>query len=271
MQQRKANVEKEIVKLRRWPKYNKPVMLASWPGVGNVSQIAIRFLRQKLNPVDLAFIDPYPFFTPSGIIVEKNLVQEPQFPRSVFYGLKSPRGKRDIILFVGDSQPVSRGYELAEMVAGAAAQMGCDTIITLAAILSPSYNIETPKVWAVASDDNVLQYLKKDKSLLFRGEVQIAGLNGLLLGIAKLKEMKGICFLGEVPSHLTQVPYPKAAVAVLESLLRYLDLEVDLEELRKMARESEAEIKKLSQQAMSEYLENYTTPIWESGEEKEEG
>lgn len=262
---------KSVVRLRRWPKYNKPIMLASWPGVGNVSLIASRFLKEKFDPAGLAFIDPLPFFTPSGIIVEKNIVQEPQFPRSVFYGIKSPKRKRDIILFIGDSQPVAKGYELAEIVAQVAEQMGVNTIITLAAALSPSYNIETPKVWAVATEEKILEDLKKDKDLLFRGEVHIAGLNGLLLGITKMKNMKGICFLGEVPSHLTQVPYPKAAIAVLESLLRYLEMEVDLSDLRKIAQESELEIKKLSQQAMSEYLENFTTPIWESGEEKEEG
>lgn len=261
---------KNVIRLRRWPKYNRPIMVASWPGVGNVSLIASRFLREKLDPVGLAFIDPLPFFTPSGIIVEKNIVQEPQFPRSIFYGIKSPKRKRDIILFIGDSQPVARGYELAEMVAGVAEQLGVDTIITLAAALSPSYNIETPRVWAVATDDKIVEELKTDKSLLFRGELNIAGLNGLLLGITKMKNMKGICFLGEVPSHLTQVPYPKAAVAVIETLLHYLKIEVDLSDLRKLAQESEVGIKKLSQQAMSEYLENFTTPIWESGEEKEE-
>lgn len=260
---------RNIVRLKRWPKYNKPIMIASWPGVGNVSLIASRFLREKLDPAGLAFIDPLPFFTPSGIIVENNIVQEPQFPRSIFFGIKSPRKKRDIILFIGDSQPVAKGYELAEIVAQVAEQLGVDTIITLAAALSPSYNIETPRVWAVATEEKVLEELRKDKNLLFRGEIHIAGLNGLLLGIAKMKKIRGICFLGEVPSHLTQVPYPKAAVAVLDTLTRYLELEVDLSDLRKIAQESEAEIKKVSQQAMSEYLENFTTPIWESGEEKE--
>ncbi len=261
---------RSIIRLKRWPKFNRPIMVASWPGVGNVSLISSRFLREKLNPAALAFIDPLPFFTPSGIVVEKDIVQEPHFPRSIFYGIKSPRRKRDIILFIGDSQPVTKGYELAEIVAQAAEQMGVDTIITLAAALSPSYNIETPKVWAVASEEKVLEELKQVENLLFRGELHIAGLNGLLLGIAKMKNMRGICFLGEVPSHLTQVPYPKAAVAVLETLLPYLGMEVDLSDLRKTAQESEAEIKNLSQQAMSEYLENFTTPIWESGQETQE-
>ena len=262
---------KGIIRLRRWPKYNKPIMIASWPGVGNVSLIASRFLKEKLDPPGLAFVDPLPFFTPSGIIVEKNIIQEPQFPGSIFYGIKSPKRKRDVILFIGDAQPVAKGYELAEMVVEVAEQLGVDTIVTLAAVLSASYNIETLRVWAVATEEKILSELRKDKGLLFRGELQIAGLNGLLLGIAKMRNMNGICFLGEVPSHLTQVPYPKAAVAVLETLLRYLELDVELSGLRKLAQESEAEIKKLSQEAMSEYLENFTTPIWESGEEKEEG
>lgn len=242
-------------------------MLASWPGVGNVSLIATRFLRERLDAVPLGFIDPLPFFTPPGIIVEKNIVQEPQFPRNIFYGWKSPKGERDLLFFIGDSQPASRGYELAERVIQFAEKAGAEMIITLAAALSSSQEIENPRVWAVATEKSLLNELK-DKGLLFRGELHIAGLNGLLLGIAKMRKIQGLCFLGEVPSHLTQVPYPKASLAVLEALKSYLELELDLTEMRKLVRDSEAEMKNISNQAMKEFLENYTMPIWEREEDK---
>ena len=103
-----------------------------------------------------------------------------------------------------------------------------------------------------------------------RGNLQIAGLNGLLLGVAKERSIEGVCLLGEVPIYATKIQNPMAALAVLKGLSPMLDIEVDLDELAQMAAETKEMMKQVASEAMEEYIEHFTTPIWEHGEEEEE-
>ena len=106
--------------------------------------------------------------------------------------------------------------------------------------------------------------------LVQRGNLQIAGLNGLLLGVTKEREIEGICLLGEVPMYATRIQNPMAALAVLKVLTKMLDIEIDVAELAQMARETTDRIKQIAAEAMGEYIDHFTKPIWEQGEEEEE-
>jgi len=102
------------------------------------------------------------------------------------------------------------------------------------------------------------------------GNLQIAGLNGLLLGVAKEREVDGICLLGEVPVYATRIQNPMAALAVLEVMTTMLGVEVDLDELAQLAVETKQRMKQVASQAMGEYIDYFTEPIWERGEEEED-
>jgi proteasome assembly chaperone (PAC2) family protein len=88
--------------------------------------------------------------------------------------------------------------------------------------------------------------------------------------VARERNVEGVCLLGEVPSYTTRIPNPKAALAVIKVLLKVLDLEIDLTELAKIAEESDQQMKKLAAQAMGEYIDRYTRPIWPTPAEDEE-
>ena len=105
---------------------------------------------------------------------------------------------------------------------------------------------------------------------MLRGRLQIAGLNGLLLGVARERGLEGICLLGEVPSYTTRIPNPKASLAVLKVLLKVLEVDIDLAELAKIAEESDQQMKRLAAQAMGEYIDRYTRPVWPPPEDEEE-
>jgi proteasome assembly chaperone (PAC2) family protein len=100
--------------------------------------------------------------------------------------------------------------------------------------------------------------------------MQIAGLNGLLLGVAKERSIDGVCLLGEVPAYATRIQNPMAALAIVEVLTRILDIRIDIRELAQSASETKERLKQLAAEAMEEYIDLFTEPIWESGEEEEE-
>jgi hypothetical protein len=49
-----------------------------------------------------------------------------------------------------------------------------------------------------------------------------------------------------------------------------LDIEIDLTELSEMANEAAERMKEIAAEAMGEYIDRFTRPIWEHGEEEEE-
>jgi len=142
-------------------------------------------------------------------------------------------------------------------------------VYTCAAAMTRIHHTEPPRVWGVATSYQVAEDLKKYK-LAQASNLQIAGLNGLLLGVAKERGIDGICLLGEVPVYATRVPNPMAALAVMKILAGMLEVKIDLAELAKMAVEAGERIKQVAAQAMEEYIDYFTEPIWERGEEEEE-
>jgi len=142
-------------------------------------------------------------------------------------------------------------------------------VYTCAAAMTRIHHTEPPRVLGVATSQLGARDLKK-YDLMQAGNLQIAGLNGLLLGVAKERDIEGICLLGEVPIYATRIQNPMAALAVLKVLTVMLDIEIDLDELAQLAVETRERMKEVAAQAMGEYIDYFTEPIWERGEEEEE-
>jgi len=258
-----------LVQLFARPRLKSPIMLASWPGIGNVSIIVASYIKKKLPFKELGEIEPSHFFDPIGVVARDNIVEAPQFPESRFYYWKNKGTGSDIILFIGEDQPVTKGYELANCVLDIGERFGVKRVYTCAAALSSIHHTELPRVWGVVTSQHMSKVVEK-YGLVQKGNLQIAGLNGLLLGVAKEREIGGVCLLGEVPIHATRIPNPMAALAVLRVLVKMLGIEIDLTELNEMANEAAERMKQITAEAMGEYIDHFTQPIWEHGEEEEE-
>ena len=204
----------KLFKLHARPKLNEPVMLASWPGIGNVSTIVASYLKKEMDFKELGRVEPSYFFEPIGVVVRDGIVESPQFPQSRFYYWKNSSGGSDIILFIGDDQPAAKGYEMANCVLDMGLSFGVKRIYTCAAALTRIHHTEQPRVWGVATVPGLLDELER-YDLVQRGNLQIAGLNGLLLGVAKERNVEGVCLLGEVPMYTTRIQNPMAALAIL--------------------------------------------------------
>jgi len=258
-----------LVKIYARPKLNSPNLLAVWPGIGNVSVIAATYLKTRLEFKELAEIEASHFFDPIGVTVRDNVIEAPQFPQSRFYYWKNKRRESDLILFIGENQPTAKGYELANCVIDVGLRFQAKRIYTCAAALSRIHHTERPRVWGVATRRHIAQELKR-YDVVQRGNLQIAGLNGLLLGVAKERDVEGVCLLGEVPVYASQMQNPMAALAVLKILTKMLAIEIDTTELTQLADETTEKMKMAAAEAMGKYIDYFTQPIWEQEEEEEE-
>ena len=243
-------------------------MLAAWPGISNVAIIVATYLAKKLEFKELAEIKAPYFFDPIGVLVKNNVVQEPQFPQSRFYYWKNKGGASDLILFIGEAQPAAKEYDMANCVLDVGLKFQIKKVYTCAAALTRIHHTEQPRVWGVGTSPAVTQELAK-YDLMQSSNLQIAGLNGLLLGVAKERNIDGVCLLGEVPPYATRMQNPIAALAILNVLTRMLSIEINTDELAQLAGEARERMKQVAAEAMEEYIDYFTEPIWERGEDEE--
>jgi uncharacterized protein len=258
---------KNAIKLRARPTLVEPNMLAAWPGISNVAMIVASYIARKLECKDLAEVRAQFFFDPIGVMVRGNVVEEPQFPQSRFLYWKNPKG-RDLIIFMGDAQPTTKSYDLANTIVDAAMRFKVKRIYTCAAAITRIHHTEEPRVWGVGTTPDIVNEINHNQSQ--GGSLQIAGMNGILLGVAKERKIEGACLLGEVPNYTTRLHNPVAALAISQALGGLLDINIDYGELGAAAAEARERMKQIAAEAMEEYIDYFTEPVWERSEDESE-
>jgi uncharacterized protein len=249
------------IKLFKEPQLNDPVLLASWPGIGNVGLIVVDTFRRVFNAEVCGEIEPWDYFYPRKVRIKNGELVELQFPNSLFYFKKTE--KQDLLLFIGEEQPswsgraYARGikaYQMANQVLDVAIKFGCRRIYTSGAAVTSIHHSLPSRVWAVPNNGALLPEIKDYENTVLMSQIEslegqgnISGLNGLLLGAARKRGLDGICLMGEIPVYLQDFPilYPKASKSVVEVLAKALNLEMDLTGLSSFAELSETEINTL--------------------------
>lgn len=215
------------------------ILIAGLPGIGLVGKIAVEHLIDELDAMGICKI--YSFSFPAQVELNNQGVIKLIEVQVYFWDAKSPN--KNIILLTGDTQPQdSQGsYELAETILELASKYGVREVYTMAAYMTGRHP-EQPRVFVAATDLNILnRILKRAEAIPMTGG-SITGLNGLLIGLAKLYNMSGACLLGETSGYVAD---PGAAKAVLETLAKVLGLQIDTAELEEKAKETSRFIRDL--------------------------
>jgi hypothetical protein len=148
------------------------------------------------------------------------------------------------LLLTGDAQPVSskEEYLLGEEIIEIAKNFGVTQIITLGAYITGMF-VETPRIFGVATDDEGLKLLNSFSiSKIDNGS--ISGMNGILLGIGKVNNLNGISLLGETSGYVIDA---NASKYILKKLLAIVDLDINMEDLDKKAKDTIMLIKSIEQ------------------------
>lgn len=257
----------EDVRFSHRPQLHQPLLLAAWPGIGQVALMAATYVKERLGADEFAQMDAVPYFDLGGVFVEENIIQPPRFPRNSFFAWHHPGGGQDLVIFTGEAQPSAQGYQFAHRVLEVATGLGVQGVFTMAAALVSELP-DSPRVWAAVSHPGRGQELQRC-GVELKGDFYIAGMNGLLLAVAQERGVEATCLLGETPRFAPHVENPAATLAVLEVLVPLLGLPVDLTELRAQARQARTELKRLLAESRKEFIDRFTVPLWEEGDEEE--
>ena len=235
----------KMIQVTKRPRLKDPVLIAAWPGMGDVALKAALYLKDKLTAVEFASMPASDFFHPSGVWIDDGLVDMPAAPVGKFYFYKNQTGGRDLVIFISDAQPfIEKGYEYALQIVQFAISLKVKFIYTFAAMPLPIEHTALPLVHVVASEKKTLEdFDKLHVKVMPTG--QISGLNGLILGVAKENGLNGVCLLGEIPLYTIQIENPLASMAVLDILSKVLNIPLDLEDLKKHADTINQEIEHL--------------------------
>jgi len=259
------------ISLWKKPKLENPVLIACWPGIGNIGIMAIDALRRMVGAEEFGEIEPWDFFYPKKVVIRNGELKNLEFPSNKFYFGRTE--KKDLIFFIGEEQPSGGGrayaegakaYRMANLVLDVALEFGCGRVYTSGAAVAPIHHSVTPKVWAVPNSEDLLDEVRSYENTVLMSDIEgrggqgnITGLNGLLLGVARERDLEAICVMGEIPIYLQgfPFPYPKASKSVLEVLGIALGIEVETEEIDNLVEHSEREIESLYERLPSEIKE----------------
>ena len=249
------------IRLYQEPEVENPVLVASWPGIGNIGMVAVDTLRGAVRAEEFGEIEPWDYFYPNKIVIRNGELVDLEFPTSKFYFARTKN--TDLIFFIGEEQPTDgekayaegeKACQMANLVLDVAIELGCRKVYTSGAAVTHIHHTVRPRVWAVPNTESLVDELRGYNNTVLMSEVEgrrgqgsITGLNGLLLGAARRRGLDAVCVMGEIPIYLQgfPFPYPKASKSVLEVLTSALGLRIGMEGISDIVEKSEREIDKL--------------------------
>ncbi|MDE1862312.1 MAG: proteasome assembly chaperone family protein [Thaumarchaeota archaeon] len=227
------------VEITEVPKLRNSTLICGLPGSGFVGKLAVDHLIEELKGVPFASIFSSSF--PPQVLIQPDGTLD-LMKTTLYYC----RGKEsDIVLLSGDAQPVSpeSEYEMAEEITRLCERVGVKTIYTLAAYITGTFT-KTQKVYGTSTSPEKVGEFSKH-GVLPMNSGSITGMNGLIIGVGKRKNITGICLLGETSGYVVDAA---AAKAVLETLSRILGLKLDLGGISKKAKDTEHLVKTIEEQ-----------------------
>jgi len=219
-----------------------PTLICGFPGSGYVGKLAIDHLIHELNASPLA--DIYSNTFPPQVMIKPDGTVD-LIKNAMFYHESPTSPSLNMMFLTGYSQPSNPDaeYLLAETILEIASKFSVLHVYALAAYITGVF-VQKPRVFCTASDMESLRSINTPDIAVMDGGA-ITGMNGLIIGLAKLKGMRGTCLLGETSGYVVDA---KASRSILEVLTTRLGIEISMDALDERAKDTEMLIKTIEQQ-----------------------
>jgi len=252
-------MKETFVKEKMKVKLKNPILIEGLPGLGMVGKITTRYLIKQLGAKK--FAELYSPHFPYYVLVNKK--GSVRLLRGNFYFWKNNSGENDLIFLTGDSQAqtIEGQYEVSSCILNFVSKLNTKLIITVG-----GYRKEVedkPKVVAVSTNPEILKRALQARALISSSGNPIVGTAGLLLGLAKFKNIDALCLLGETRGYL---PDPLAAKSILEVLQAMLGITVDMSDLDKEIEKSKQIVAKMRE--IERRREEYARKMRKTEEER---
>lgn len=234
-----SSPDRITVEITEMPKLKNPSLVCGLPGSGFVGKLAVDHLVEELKGVQFASIFSSSF--PPQVLIHPDGTAD-LMKNTLYYC----RGKgSDLVLLSGDAQPVTpeSEYEMANEITRICEKLGVKTIYTLAAYITGTFT-KTQKVYGTSTSPQIVKEFEKH-GIQQMNSGSITGMNGLIIGVGKRKNITGVCLLGETSGYVVDAV---ASKAVLETLAKILGLKLDLTGISKKAQDTKQLVKTIEEQ-----------------------
>ena len=225
----------------------KPVLVCGLPGSGYVGKLAADYLvtvfkAKKVAEFYAASFPPHVNVNEDGVALRL---------KGELFHAETGQGN-DLLVFTADAQPASSAgeYELAEAVLLESKKLRAELVFSLAAYVTGTF-VKERRVFGTATSADVLPRLTKNGVQIMK-EGGISGMNGVIIGMAKLLGMEGVSLLGETSGYLLD---PAASHSVLETLSRILEMKIDMTSIEERAKEAQqifSQVQRMTEQNIEE-------------------
>ncbi|MFW5775275.1 MAG: PAC2 family protein [Chitinivibrionales bacterium] len=224
-----------------------PTLIAAWPGMGDVGIKSVDHIRRAGAAHVFAEVDMGPFTVPDAVQVHKGVAHLPDLPKSTFYYRHNP----NLLIFESNAQVGGReGISIVHGVLGVARELRVKRIYTAAAYTLPMSSKTPSQVYAACSNHRLLKELGL-YGINPMPDGMVAGLNGLLLGIAAAEGFDAACLLGTIPSYAVNLAYPRAALEIVKAVSLLINTGIETSELELEAQAEDEALEELEERLNS--------------------
>jgi hypothetical protein len=212
------------------PTLNDPVLIEGLPGIGFVANIAALHLINELKAKRFAEIVSASF-QDFAVTTDGGGARS---PINELYYVKRENGARDLIIWYGNTQALTTfgQYELCGKVLDIVQELGCKFVISIGGFKKDQVQT-TPGLYSAATDAETLKEALDLGTKVMVGHV--FGIAGLLIGLARLRGVKGYALLVDTLGMYPDANATRYALALLDKNLK---LNVDLSKLEASAEET---------------------------------
>jgi proteasome assembly chaperone (PAC2) family protein len=213
------------------------ILISSLPDMGKVGGLVTQHLTKKLETKKSAQII---LADKPWVNLKDGLVELPQDEYSL-----TVDEKNSIVVFNGVNQPQEPRtvFEIVNTVLDIVSKMGNIKMLISAGGYLPSESGKGTLVYGVATNSHSIDILKSYDVKPLSSEVKsITWFNGVILGIAKSRNIDGVGLFGEIVD--AESPQYKAASNILKVIEKILQIKIDTKELDEKIIEQPVEIKK---------------------------
>ncbi|VVB77016.1 PAC2 family protein [uncultured archaeon] len=228
-------------------RFRAPILIVGLPGMGNVGDLVAKHLRTELKAKKFATL--YSAHFPFQVLMFKD--GKFRMVSNRFYYYADPKGKHDIILLLGDTQPGDSvgQYAVNERIVEFFKMLGGKTVYTIGGYSLGNQYVKEPRVFGVGTDERMRDYLKKQGVVLPLADLTpIFGSAGMVVAFSKRHGLAGACIMGE--TGMVEVD-ANSAKAVLQVLSRMLGIKVNLGSIEKIKANTEKLLKDMEESAKS--------------------
>jgi predicted ATP-grasp superfamily ATP-dependent carboligase len=206
----------EHVVWSRRPALSRPTLIAAfagWNDAGDAATFAVRHLIDEWGAEPFASIDPEEYYDFQSARPQVELVdghtRRVVWPTNEAYSASTPGG--DVVLLLG-VEPQLRWRSFTHQITGIAEEAGARLVVTLGALLADVVHHRPVALIGTATDQALIDRYDLQRSR-YEGPT---GIVGVLHDTCQNVGLDSLSLWAAVPAYASQVPSPKAALALGE-------------------------------------------------------